>query len=108
MSPRPREAAIAAARFQWEDGLARLAEPAPAAVARARRRIVEAVHDELRRRVGVTFTTAQLVEAYDGASRWYLDLAARVAPREPDAWEPAAALDGAFATYARQASDARL
>ena len=108
MSPRPREAAIAAARFQWEDGLQRLAEPAPAAVARARRRIVQAVHDELRRRVGLTFTTAQLVEVYDGASGWYLDLAARVAPREPEAWEPAAALDGAFGTYARQASDARL
>ena len=108
MSPRPREAAIAAARFQWEDGLARLAEPAPAAVARARRRIVQAVHDELRRRVGLTFTTARLVEVYDDASSWYLDLAARIAPREPEAWEPAATLDGAFATYARQASDARL
>jgi len=108
VSPRPRDAAIAAARFQWEDGLVRLAEPAPPAVVRARRRIVEAVHEELRRRVGLTFTTAQLVAVYDGASRWYLDLAARVAPKEPDAWEPAATLDGAFATYARQASDARL
>jgi hypothetical protein len=108
VSPRPREAAIAAARFQWEDGLARLAQPAPPGVARARRRIVEAVHDELRRRVGLTFTTARLVEVYDDASSWYLDLAARVAPREPDAWDPSATLDGAFATYARQASDARL
>ena len=108
MSPRPRDAAIAAARFQWEDGLTRLAEPASPPVKRARLRIVQAVHDELRRRVGLTFTTAQLVEVYDGAPGWYLDLAARVAPREPDAWEPAAALDGAFATYARQASDARL
>jgi hypothetical protein len=105
---RPREAAIAAARYQWEDGLARLAEPAPAAVMRARRRIVAAVHDELRRRVGLTFTTAQLVDVYQEASTWYLDLAARVAPKEPDAWDPAGALDGAFATYARQAADARL
>ena len=105
---RPRVAAIAAARFQWEDGLARLSEPAPPAVARARRRIVSAVHDELRRRVGLTFTTAELVDAYEGASSWYLDLAARIAPTEPDAWEPSAALDGAFATYARQAADARL
>jgi hypothetical protein len=104
---RPSEAAVANARFPREDGLARLAEPAPAAVTRARRRIVAAVHDELRRRVGLTFTTAELVGVYDDASSWYLDLAARVAPKEPDAWEPAAALDGAFATYARQASDAR-
>jgi hypothetical protein len=108
VSPRPLEAAIAAARFQWEDGLARMAEPVPPAVARARRRIVEAVHDELRRRVGLTFTTAELVSVYDDASSWYLDLAARIAPREPQAWEPSATLDGAFATYARQASDARL
>jgi hypothetical protein len=108
VSPRPREAAIAAARFQWEDGLARLSEPASPAVTRARRRIVEAVHEELRRRVGLTFSTAELVTVYDGASSWYLDLAARVAPKEPDAWEPSATMDGAFATYARQASDARL
>ena len=108
MRPRRGAAASGAARFQWEAGLTRLAEPASPAVKRARLRIVQAVHDELRRRVGLTFTTAQLVEVYDGAPGWYLDLAARVAPREPDAWEPAAALDGAFATYARQASDARL
>jgi hypothetical protein len=108
VSPRPWEAAVAAARFQWEDGLTRLAEPASPAVRRARARIVQAVHDELRRRVGLTFTTAELVRVYDKGSSWYLDLAARVAPREPEAWEPAAALDGAFATYARQASDAHL
>jgi hypothetical protein len=108
VTPRPREAAIAAARFQWEDGLARLSEPARPELARARRRIVQAVHDELRRRVGLTFATAELVAVYDGASSWYLDLAARVAPREPDAWDPSVTLDGAFATYARQASDARL
>jgi len=99
--------AVAAARFSWEDGLARMSQPAPAPVVRARRRIVSAVHDELRRRVGVTFTTAELVSAYDAAPGWYLDLAARIAPREPDAWEPAVTLDGAFATYARTATDAR-
>ena len=101
------DAAVATARFSWEDGLARLSQPAPAPIVRARRKIVSAVHDELRRRVGVTFTTAELVTAYDAAPAWYLDLAARIAPREPDAWEPAVTLDGAFATYARMATDAR-
>lgn len=101
------DAAVATARFSWEDGLARMSQPAPMPVVRARRRIVSAVHDELRRRVGVTFTTAELVSAYDAAPAWYLDLAARVAPKEPDAWEPAVTLDGAFATYARMATDAR-
>jgi hypothetical protein len=103
-----RDPAVAAARFSWEEGLARLAEPAPAAVVRARRRIMAAVNDELRRRVGLTFTLADLARVYDGASAWYLDLAARAAPREPDSWDPAVALDAAFAGYSRQAVDARL
>lgn len=103
-----RDPAVAAARFSWEEGLARLSEPAPTAVVRARRRIVAAVDDELRRRIGPTFALADLARAYQGASSWYLELAARVAPREPDAWDPAVALDAAFAAYSRQATDARL
>ena len=102
-----RDPAVAAARFSWDEGLARMSQPAPVAVGRARRRIVAAVADELRRRVGVTFTLAELARAYDEAPTWYLDLAARVAPREPDAWDPAVALDAAFASYSRQAADAR-
>jgi hypothetical protein len=101
------DAGVQAARFSWDEGLARLAEPAPMAVARARRRIMEAVADELRRRVGSTFKVAELASAYPEASSWYLDLAARVAPREPDAWEPAITLDAAFGLYARGATDAR-
>lgn len=102
------DARVAAARFAWEDGLASLAQPVPPAVGRARRRIIDAVHDELRRRVGATFTTRELVGVYEGAQGWYLELAARVSPRDPDAWEPSATLDGAFGMYARQATDARL
>lgn len=103
----PLDPEVAAARFQWEEGLARLSEPAPPAVARARRRIMAAVQDELRRRVGLTFTMADLARVYDGAPSWYLDLAARIAPREPDAWDPAVTLDASFATQMRQAIDAR-
>jgi hypothetical protein len=99
---------VAAARFSWEEGLRRLQEPVPPGVARARARILDAVDEELRRRVGATFTLAELARAYQGASWWYLDLAARVAPREPDAWDPAVTLDAAFGIYMRQASDARL
>ncbi len=99
--------AVETARFAWDEGAARLTEPARPAVANARARIVAAVHDELRRRVGATFTLAELARVYDGASGWYLDLAARTAPREPDAWDPATTLDGAFSTYSRAATDAR-
>jgi hypothetical protein len=100
--------AVGTARFSWDEGLARLSEPEPGSLARARRRIVTAVHRELRRRVGSTFTTIDLVRVYDGASSWYLDLAARTVPREPDAWDPAVTMDAAFALYARRASDAHL
>ncbi len=104
---RAEDPALASARFSWDDGLMRIAQPAPAPLVAARRRVMAAVHKELRRRVGVTFTLIELVRAYDGASAWYLDLAARTAPRLPDSWDPAVTLDAAFATYARGASDAR-
>ena len=104
----PVDPAVGTARFSWEEGLARMSMPEPSPVARARQRIVTAVHRELRRRVGSTFTTRELVRVYDEASSWYLDLAARTAPREPDAWDPAVTLDAAFAVYARRATDAAL
>ncbi len=85
----------------------RLGQPAPPAVVAARRRIMAAVQDELRRRLGMTFGLAELARVYDAAPGWYLDLAARTAPKVPDAWDPAVTLDAAFAVYARQASDAR-
>lgn len=85
----------------------RLGQPAPPAVVAARRRIMAAVQDELRRRLGMTFGLVELARVYDAAPGWYLDLAARTAPKVPDAWDPAVALDAAFAVYARQASDAR-
>lgn len=99
------DAVVAAARYAWEDGLRRLT-PLMAAGG-ARMRIVGAVHDELRRRLGATFRLADLARVYDGASAWYLDLAARLAPRDSDLWDPAVTLDGAFGLYQRFATDAR-
>lgn len=99
--------ALASARFSWDEGMERLGQPAPPAVVAGRRRIMEAVHDELRRRLGMTFSLVDLARVYDAAPAWYLDLAARTAPKVPDAWDPAVTLDAAFAVYSRQASDAR-
>ena len=95
---------VAAARFAWEEGRARLESPDP--LLPTRRRIGEAVHQELRRRVGAVFTLAELARVYEDASSWYLELAQAVAPREPAAWDPAVALDGAFGRYMRRAADA--
>jgi hypothetical protein len=99
------DAELAAATFAWEEGLARLAA-STGPLGRSRRRIVAAVEQELRRRVGTEFTRRELARAYEDASSWYLDLAAAVAPREPAAWDPAVALDAAFGAYARRAQDA--
>ena len=98
---------LATARFSWDEGLERISQPAPAAVTAGRRRIISAVHDELRRRVGITFTLVQLARVYESAPSWYLELASRTAPKVADAWDPAVTLDAAFGTYARGASDAR-
>jgi hypothetical protein len=93
--------AIEAAVLAWERAVHRLDEQGP--LAAARWRIVEAVTVELRRRVGPTFTLRDLVRVYDGASDWYTELAARVAPGVPEAWDASVALDGAFGLYARAA-----
>jgi hypothetical protein len=99
--------AVETASFSWDEGLARLEEPVPPAVAAARRRIIAAVEDELRRRLGATFSLADLARVYEGAASWYLDLASRVAPRAPEAWDPAITLDAAFGVHRRHATDAR-
>lgn len=98
-------ARIATARFAWEEGARSLAQPGP--LHEPRLRLAAAVRDELRRRVGTTFRLIQLVDAWEDASAWFLDLAPRVAPKNPEAWDPSIALDGAFASYARGATDAR-
>ncbi|MEW6581922.1 MAG: hypothetical protein AB1416_04095 [Actinomycetota bacterium] len=94
-------AAVESAVVAWRRGVGRLEEPGAARAARWR--VVEAVTVELRRRVGPTFTLGQLVDAYDEATGWFTELAARVAPGVPDAWDASVALDGAFGLYARGA-----
>ncbi len=72
-----------------------------------RSRLVDAVHDELRRRVGLTFTIADLAHVYSVSEDWFFELAPRVAPKDPDLWDPSVVLDGAFALYSRSARDAQ-
>ena len=93
-------------RHEWADGNRRFE-----ALARDRRRYarlleqVEIVTDELRRRVGQTFTLAQLADVYADAERWTRDaIAERTAA--PD-WPATLALveDAAFHRYQRGAVD---
>jgi hypothetical protein len=99
-------AEVESARREWEDGHRQLEEQGRDSVAGERLGAqVEAVTEELRRRVGGTFTLAELARAYAGAEEWSR---AAVAERAPlpgwprTLWLVEAA---AFHLYARGASD---
>jgi hypothetical protein len=94
------------ALYQWEEGNARLRELSrdPRMAGRVNR-AVEAVRDELRRRIGPTFSTSELADLYARGTDWTLDLAVSVAPGAPFAWDPRTVADAAFARYVREAAD---
>ena len=96
------------ARSQWEEGARQLeAERAEPSRYRQLADLVDAVTEELRRRVGRTFTLAELAEAYVGAEEWVRDVVVREAlPRGRAGIRDAALVqDAAFGQYARGASD---
>jgi hypothetical protein len=94
--------AVENARLQWDDGYRRLREHASdrplyqGLVAQ-----VEVLLDELNRRVGQTFTLAELAAAYHHADRWLLE----VLPPGPSATHVGLVADAAFHLYARGAVD---
>ena len=93
-------------RQQWEQGSRRLADEA-ANPARFERLLaqVEAVTDELRRRVGQTYTLGELAETYAEAERWSGEVVAASAPAPGWQRDVAMVADVAFHLYARGAVD---
>lgn len=89
----------------WEDGQRRLARAEPA-VRAASERVTDALVDELRRRLGGPFLVQELADLYlvEGTD-WCFDIAVRVAPLTPEAWDLTTVAGAAFARYAREASD---
>ena len=87
--------AIDNALFQWEDGERRLREDGglegPAL----------AVLEELRRRLGSSFSLAELADLYAGGTDW----AAEVAWGAGAGGQSTAVVDAAFGRYAREAVD---
>jgi len=73
--------ALETARAEWDEGHRRLEaySAEPQLYARLLEQ-VDAVSAELARRVGQTFTIAELVDAYAGAERWSRDAVADHAP----------------------------
>jgi hypothetical protein len=89
----------------WQDGVRRLRETDPD-VRPTLERVVDALVDELRRRLGGPFTTDELATLYlEQGTDWCFEIAVRVAPREPAAWDLTTVAGAAFARYVRQASD---
>ena len=92
------------ARHQWAEGR-RALERARAGDADAFRQLatgVEVLVAELTRRVGQTFTLAELAETYDHADRWTMEVIDDVCGTAVAASVASAA---AFDLYARRASD---
>jgi hypothetical protein len=101
---------VANARLQWDEG-ARRFEATRGHGTRYRQlgSLVDAVQDELRRRVGQTFTLAELADAYEGSEDWVRDVVVAATPPRAEAGMRDTALvqDTAFAMYARGATDYR-
>jgi hypothetical protein len=89
----------------WREGELRLANADPGERP-ALERVTEELVLELRRRLGGPFTTAELAALYlDAGTDWCFEIAARVAPRNPAAWDMATVGGAAFARYVHEASD---
>jgi hypothetical protein len=99
-------AAVELVRQEWEDAHRRLEEEARGSQrAEPLHEQVDVVTDELRRRVGQTFTLHELADAYDDSDRWVREAVAERAPSRN--WPRNLALVGgaAFHLYARGAVD---
>src|ERR1044072_6180540 len=90
------------ALFQWEEGWRALRGIEGARERRLADRVVGAVQDELRRRIGPTFTAGELAELYGRGTDWCLQVTQDVAPGADDARSLA---DAAFWLYLRGGTD---
>jgi hypothetical protein len=92
--------------FQWEEGYRRLQDTrAEPQLYRALSRAVVAVQDDLRKRLGSTFSVAELAALYREGTDWSLDYALRSRPESLVRWDPSVAADAAFYLYMREAAD---
>ncbi|HEU5254313.1 MAG TPA: hypothetical protein VFU16_13420 [Solirubrobacterales bacterium] len=91
------------ALFQWEEGRRALQAIEDPRQRRLADRVVEAIRDELRRRIGPTFSAGELADLYGEGTDWAQQVAIDVGPAvEGDAQMLA---DAAFWHYLRGATD---
>jgi len=91
------------ALFQWEEGRRALQAIEDPRQRRLADRVVDAIRDELRRRIGPTFTAGELAELYGRGTDWAQQLAFDAAPAIEG--EAQALTDAAFWLYLRGATD---
>ncbi len=91
------------ALFQWEEGWRALKAIEEPRERRQADRLVGAIQDELRRRIGPTFSAAELAELYGRGTDWCLQVAMDAVP-DLDA-DPRSLADAAFWLYLRGAID---
>lgn len=91
------------ALFQWEEGLRTLRTIDAPRERRQADRVVAAIQDELRRRIGPTFSAAELADLYGRGTDWCLQAATDAAPGLSADGQSLA--DAAFWLYLRGATD---
>lgn len=94
---------LANAMYQWEEGARELAAIDDLRERRLADRVIEALRDELRRRIGPTFSAAELADLYGEGTDWALRVAGDVAPAVEGRAQALA--DAAFWAYLRSATD---
>jgi hypothetical protein len=97
---------IASARRDWEQGYrAFVAQAGDPRVGDRLHAQAEVLTDEIRRRIGSTFTLEELTDVYLSSERWGREALGERAPRS--GWERtlSLALDAAFHLYSRGAQD---
>jgi hypothetical protein len=99
-------AAVDVARQQWAEGNRRFESAAadPEAYERLQAQL-EVATEELRKRVGETFTLAQLAETYDAADGWMREAIEERAGLPGWARHLSVVQDAAFHRFARGATD---
>jgi hypothetical protein len=100
------KAGFETAILEWEDGHRRV-QAARGDAARDRRvaRVVTAVMDELRKRLGSRFTVAELVDLYRERGDALADVGMAALPPGAELSDLSAACDAAFYLYMREAED---
>ena len=98
---------VTLARQQWEDAFRGLTPGNPPNIEARVLEQMEAVTDELRRRIGGSFTLFELAEAYAESDAWTYNAVAVRASASGWVRTASAATDAAFHLYARGARDYR-